>query len=556
MKFHDIDSYDFDALGPIRIERVDTLPASFTPATDTGRILYTEDTQLFYYGDDNSWVRFSTYDELYAHITATTAHGSNGTVVGLTTLTNAITAHNAQTVVHGSDGNVVGLNTLTAHTSASIAHGSNGAIVGLNTLNNYILTHSISETAHPLATVSAAGFMPRLSGSTYFLDGTGQWTTPQSLPVGAIIAVANTDVPTDYFECNGASLLINSYPTLYNKIGYRYGYELSGTAFYGTGADGNATIVNGETRVISRTMYYNDLTINSGGILQTSGNTIYVKGVLTNYGVIQSNWPTTAAGGGKGGKGGGYTISGVGTSVGGAGGEGGAGGGHSNIVYLLARTINNYGSIEARGGNGGNGGNGGAGTPVAGYGWSASAGGGGGGGGGNGGNGGNIYIYYETFRPEGRGSLLVNGGSGGSGGSGGPPGYPNGTEHGGPGYGTEGKSNGGDGGDSGSMSGLWVFTQPKAGADGGDGEDGTSGNVYPYYRPEAELTMTHFKLPDYRGYFLKGWSHSSGNDANAASRSDAGGGSWAGDNVGSKSNEISRAAGMTDIYVMFCIKYR
>jgi hypothetical protein len=551
MIFHDIDSYNFDAQGPIRIERVATLPASFTAAADTGRVLYTEDTQYFYYGDADSWVRFSTYDELYAHITATTAHGSNGTVVGLTTLTNAITAHNAQTVVHGSDGNVVGLNTLTAHTSASIAHGSNGYVVGINTLNNYIQTHSLSETAHPLATVSAAGFMPRLAGvSTYFLDGTGNWTTPQSLPVGSVIAMTNTDVPDDYFECNGASLLINSYTSLYNKIGYRYGYVISGTAFYGMGTDGDATIVNGETRVISRTMYYNNLTINSGGILQTYGYPIYVKGVLTNYGIIKSNWPRTASPGSRGGKGGGYTIPGFGTSYGGAGGSGGNGGGHSNIVYILARTINNYGSIEARGGDGGDGGSGGAGSAYDTWVWGASAGGGGGGGGGNGGNGGNIYIYYETFSPV--GSISVAGGADGASGPPGPPDYLGfAAEWNGVVYGESVGGNGGDGGDTGGGGKV-----PTAGSPGGKGSPGSNGTLYTYYRPEAELTMTHFKLPDYRGYFLKGWSHSSGNDANAASRSDAGGGSWAGDNVGSKSNEISRAAGMTDIYVMFCIKYR
>lgn len=47
---------------------------------------------------------------------------------------------------------------------------------------------------------------------------------------------------------------------------------------------------------------------------------------------------------------------------------------------------------------------------------------------------------------------------------------------------------------------------------------------------------TTFNLPDYRGYFMRGWDHGAGVDPDAASRTDAGGSSasFAGDNVGSK----------------------
>lgn len=44
---------------------------------------------------------------------------------------------------------------------------------------------------------------------------------------------------------------------------------------------------------------------------------------------------------------------------------------------------------------------------------------------------------------------------------------------------------------------------------------------------------TTFNLPDYRGYFLRGWDHGAGNDPNAGSRTNAGGGAT-GDNVGTK----------------------
>jgi microcystin-dependent protein len=44
---------------------------------------------------------------------------------------------------------------------------------------------------------------------------------------------------------------------------------------------------------------------------------------------------------------------------------------------------------------------------------------------------------------------------------------------------------------------------------------------------------TTFNLPDYRGYFLRGWDHAAGNDPDAASRTNAGGGDT-GDNMGTK----------------------
>lgn len=47
---------------------------------------------------------------------------------------------------------------------------------------------------------------------------------------------------------------------------------------------------------------------------------------------------------------------------------------------------------------------------------------------------------------------------------------------------------------------------------------------------------TTFNLPDYRGYFLRGWDHGSGNDPDAASRTNRGDGTT-GDNVGTKQTD-------------------
>ena len=184
MKFHDIDSYNFDALGPMRVQRVTTATFPvFTALTDTGRVLYNTDTQKFYYGDNDSWVEFATYDSLLTHVNATTAHGSNGAVVGANTLS----AHTGATAAHGSDGNVVGANTLSAHTGATTAHGSNGAVVGANTLSAHTgLTttahggpYSPTSHGHNLATTGATGFMPILNNNVNtYLNGMGAWSSP------------------------------------------------------------------------------------------------------------------------------------------------------------------------------------------------------------------------------------------------------------------------------------------------------------------------------------------------------------------------------------------
>lgn len=50
--------------------------------------------------------------------------------------------------------------------------------------------------------------------------------------------------------------------------------------FFGDGSDGDVTIAAGTT-TLTRTMYYNNLTIDSGAILASAGFPIHVKGILT-----------------------------------------------------------------------------------------------------------------------------------------------------------------------------------------------------------------------------------------------------------------------------------
>lgn len=55
--------------------------------------------------------------------------------------------------------------------------------------------------------------------------------------------------------------------------------RLGGDEVYGFGQDGNVTLAANTT--LSRDMYYNDLTINSGVTLDTNGYKVFVKGTLT-----------------------------------------------------------------------------------------------------------------------------------------------------------------------------------------------------------------------------------------------------------------------------------
>lgn len=54
------------------------------------------------------------------------------------------------------------------------------------------------------------------------------------------------------------------------------------------------------------------------------------------------------------------------------------------------------------------------------------------------------------------------------------------------------------------------------------------------------VDANHFNVPDYRGYFLRGWDHGVGRDPDAASRTDRGDGTT-GDNVGTKETDQFKA---------------
>lgn len=127
--------------------------------------------------------------------------------------------------------------------------------------------------------------------------------------------------------------------------------------FFGDGSDGDVTISGNTT--LTRDMFYNNLTINTGVTLTTANYRIFVKDTLTN------NNATTGIvnnGGNGSGVNGGSVASGslIAGASGGAGATnstsyGGGGGGGGGTVWIFAKTITTQGGIKALGGNGANG---------------------------------------------------------------------------------------------------------------------------------------------------------------------------------------------------------
>jgi hypothetical protein len=136
---------------------------------------------------------------------------------------------------------------------------------------------------------------------------------------------------------------------------------------YGTGVDGNVTLGAGTT-TLARSMFYNNLTINSGGLVDTKGFQIFVKETLTgNNGSISRAGQNGSPGAGTVGgfRGTGVTVGlfpgsadgGIGGSASGTtgtGGNSGGGGGACPQEYVtLAGGAGGANNIGAGGGGAG-----------------------------------------------------------------------------------------------------------------------------------------------------------------------------------------------------------
>ncbi len=134
----------------------------------------------------------------------------------------------------------------------------------------------------------------------------------------------------------------------------------------GDGSDGNVTISSGTT-VLTRDMYYNNLTINGTGSLNTNGCKVFVKGIL-DFSAAPANaiqW-NGLAGGNASGSTGGTTTAAPGTSLGdqNIGVAGNSGTTANGTASGVAPNVNNV--MGGTGSLGGRGGVGGSGTPAAG----------------------------------------------------------------------------------------------------------------------------------------------------------------------------------------------
>lgn len=239
------------------------------------------------------------------------------------------------------------------------------------------------------------------------------------------------------------------------------GYALvPSQAFFGDCSDGNVTISAGTT-VLTRDMFYNNLTINGTGVIDTQNQRIFICGTLdltaAQAGAIDDNGSNGGNGGNSGGGGNAGATTAVGTNLtgraGGAGGTGTAATAVQGAVGVGGNAVSgSYGGTSGAGGAGGAGaGAGGRGQvvsanfpmrdittwylPSTGAGGQVFVGGsgpgggsgngdgttaGGGGGGGGGASGQTVYIAANIIK-TGAGTVAntiqANGGAGGNGGS-------------------------------------------------------------------------------------------------------------------------------------------
>ena len=153
-----------------------------------------------------------------------------------------------------------------------------------------ILSAAISTVGATSMTVTSAATFPaalnyRIRIDNEFLIVTGgAGTTTWTITRGAEGSTAATHAngATVYGVLTAAGL---AHPVeQHTHAGGTEGILLSGSLF-GDGSDGTGTITSGTT-TLTRDYFYNNLTINSGGILVPDGYRVYVKGTFTNNGSI------------------------------------------------------------------------------------------------------------------------------------------------------------------------------------------------------------------------------------------------------------------------------
>lgn len=93
-----MDFYGIEMKGPFILELLDTIP-EFKSENDTGRLIYTNDTNLFYLGTDIEWITFANVVDLNTHITnMSNPHNTTKHQVGLGNVENYPVATEAEAI--------------------------------------------------------------------------------------------------------------------------------------------------------------------------------------------------------------------------------------------------------------------------------------------------------------------------------------------------------------------------------------------------------------------------------------------------------------------------
>lgn len=255
-----------------------------------------------------------------------------------------------------ADGNLIYLNTdnkwykTDADTASTVNNVLLGIAKGAGTLNNQITNGILLQGVDNAQSGLVAGEIQYASNTAGAISN-----TPGTTEVTVGVAKSTTEL---YFAPRFNQMLTEDQqdaltgtsgtPSATNKYVTDEDSRLDPqNIVFGDGSDGNVTI-SGATS-LTRDMYYDTLTVNTGVHLDTAGFRVFAK-----TGVILTGTATLGRIGNNGSNG----TAGTNGSGGGGGGAGSTGG----IVVVCTPSISGTGTIKAVGGNGGNGGSGGNGN--------------------------------------------------------------------------------------------------------------------------------------------------------------------------------------------------
>jgi hypothetical protein len=149
--------------------------------------------------------------------------------------------------------------------------------------------------------------MPRITSKA--VAATAAAVLTAGVLAGTAMATSGRASPSTFYGCmkntTKAISSISGSPGLScasgtTKVSWSAGGGASFAGLYGTGISGNFTLTGMATIGVDR--YYNNLTLNSGAVLDTNGYRLFVSGTLTLVGnaIIENNGGAATPGGGPG----------------------------------------------------------------------------------------------------------------------------------------------------------------------------------------------------------------------------------------------------------------